>query len=107
MPIKLKIKKKDQVIVTTGRDKGKIGEVIQVLPKENRVIVRGVNVVKRHQRPSPRSEGGIIEKEASIHVSNVAHIDPKDRMATRIGYRTGEDGRKIRIARRSGEPIDL
>ena len=103
---KLKIKKGDKVIVLTGRDKGRTGEVLKALPRENRVVVQGVNVVKRHTRPSQVSNGGIVEKEASIHVSNVAHIDPKDNKATRIGFKKLDDGRKVRVARRSGEVID-
>jgi large subunit ribosomal protein L24 len=101
-----KIKKGDRVVVITGRDKGKRGEVIRVLPGADRVIVAGVNVVKRHTRPTPASAGGIVEKEATIHVSNVAHIDPKTDKPTRVGFKTLEDGRKIRVARPSGEAID-
>ena len=103
---KLKIKKGDKVIVLTGRDKGRTGEVLKALPRENRVVVQGVNVVKRHTRPSQVSNGGIVEKEASIHVSNVAHIDPKDNKATRIGFKVIEGDRKVRFAKRSGEVID-
>jgi large subunit ribosomal protein L24 len=103
----LKIKKKDKVIVITGRDKGKTGEVIEVLPKENRVKVRGVNIVKKHQRQTPTQAGGIAEVEAAIHISNVAHVDPKTNQPTRVGYKTLEDGRKVRFAKRSGEVIDL
>jgi large subunit ribosomal protein L24 len=106
MGAKLKIKKGDRVIVLTGRDKGRQGEVLRVIPAEARVVVQGVNVVKRHQRPTQTSPGGIIEQEAPIHVSNVAHIDPKSDKPTRVGYRIEEGGRKIRIARRSGEAID-
>nr|WP_211100220.1 50S ribosomal protein L24 [Azospirillum halopraeferens] len=102
-----KIKTKDRVIVLTGRDKGKTGEVVKVLPKENRVIVQGVNIVKKHVRPSARSEGGIVEIEAPIDASNVAHIDPKDQKPTRVGFKILEDGRKVRVAKRSGEIIDL
>jgi large subunit ribosomal protein L24 len=102
-----KIKTKDKVVVLTGKDKGKTGEVVRVLPSENRVVVRGVNVVKKHQRPSATSQGGILEKEAPIHVSNVAHVDPKDNKPTRVGFKTLEDGRKVRFAKRSGEVIDL
>ncbi len=104
---KLKIKKGDKVVVITGRDKGKTGEVKQVLPAENRVIVDGVNMVKRHTSPSAGNAGGIVEKEASIHVSNVAYVDPKTDKPTRIGYKTLEDGRKVRYAKRSGEIIDV
>ncbi len=101
-----KIKKGDKVVVRTGRDRGKSGEVLKVLPKEDRLIVQGVNVVKRHQRPSMRSQGGIEEKEAPIHVSNVAMADPKDGKPTRVGFTRLDDGRKVRVARRSGETID-
>jgi large subunit ribosomal protein L24 len=100
-----KIKKGDRVIILAGRDKGKTGEVLKMLPSENRAVVQGVNVVKRHTRPSQAGAGGIIEKEASIDLSNVAHVDPKDNKPTRIGFRV-ENGRKIRFAKRSGEPID-
>ena len=106
MAAKFKIKKGDRVVVTTGRDRGKTGDVIRMLPRENRVIVQGVNVVKRHTRPSQMSAGGIFEKEAPIHISNVAHIDPKDDKPTRVGIRVTDDGRKLRYAKRSGEPID-
>jgi len=103
---KLKIKKGDKVVVITGRDKGKTGEVKQVLPAENRVVVDGVNMVKRHTAPSAGNAGGIVEREASIHVSNVAYVDPKTDKPTRIGYKTLEDGRKVRFAKRSGEIVD-
>jgi len=102
-----KIRKKDKVVVLTGRDKGKTGEVIEVLPRENRVKVRGVNIVKKHQRQTPTQAGGIVEMEAPIHVSNVAHLDPKDNKPTRVGFKTLDDGRKVRFAKRSGEVIDL
>ena len=101
-----KIKKGDTVVVLTGKDKGKSGEVLRLDPRDNRAVVQGVNVVKRHQRPSMQSQGGIEEKEASIHVSNVAHIDPDTDRPTRVGYRVLEDGRKVRFAKRSGEIID-
>ncbi|MGP1394977.1 MAG: 50S ribosomal protein L24 [Inquilinaceae bacterium] len=104
--VKLKIKKGDQVIVRAGRDKGKRGEVLKVMPQDNRAIVQGVNMVKRHTRASASGAGGIEEKEASIHVSNLGHIDPKDSGVTRVGYRTLEDGRKVRFSKRSGEIID-
>ena len=106
MAKKLKIKKGDQVVVMAGRDKGKRGEVLRVMPKDDRLIVQGVNMVHRHTRPSPQHPGGIVDKEATIHVSNVAHVDPKTSEATRIGYKTLEDGRKVRFAKRSGEVID-
>ena len=102
-----KIRKGDDVVVLTGKDKGKTGEVLRVLRKEERVLVQGLNMVKRHQRPSQTSPGGIMDKEASIHVSNVALIDPKSSQATRVGIKEVEGGRKVRIARRSGEMIDL
>ncbi|GEP07135.1 50S ribosomal protein L24 [Methylobacterium oxalidis] len=101
-----KIKKGDTVVVLTGRDAGRSGEVIQVLPKENRALVRGVNLVKRHQRQTQNQEGGIISKEAAIHLSNIAVADPKDGKATRVGFRILEDGRKVRFAKRSGDLID-
>jgi large subunit ribosomal protein L24 len=104
--VKLKIKKGDNVIVTAGRDKGKTGEVLRVMPSEARVIVQGVHIAKRHTRPRMGEPGGIIEKELSIHISNVAHIDPQTRKPTRVGYKILGDGRKVRFARRSGEVID-
>jgi large subunit ribosomal protein L24 len=107
MATKLKIKKGDKVIVITGRDKGKQGEVLRVLRAQNRVLVQGVHVVKRHTRQSAGNPGGIVEKEAAIHVSNVAHVDPKSGKPTRVGFKTLDDGRKVRFARRSGENIDL
>jgi len=100
-----KIRKGDQVVVLTGRDKGKTGEVLQVMPKESRAIVQGVNVVKRHTRPTQTNPGGIIDKEAAINVSNIAHLDPKDDKPTRVGFKE-IDGRKVRFAKRSGEVID-
>ena len=102
-----KIKKGDRVIVTTGRDKGKKGEVLKVFPKENRALVSGVNVVKRHQRQTAKVQGGIVNKEASVHLSNLAHVDPKSGDATRIGFKVLGDGRKVRVARKSGEVIDV
>ena len=101
-----KIKKGDKVVVLTGRDKGKTGEVVQVMPKEERALVRGVNMVKRHQRQSMNQEGGIISKEASIHLSNIAVADPKDGKPTRVGFKMLDDGRKVRFAKRSGDLID-
>lgn len=102
-----KIKKGDKVVVLAGRDKGKTGEVVQVMPTENRVVVSGVNVVKRHTRPTQADPGGIKEKEAAIHVSNVAFADPKTGEPTRVGFKTLEDGRKVRFAKSSGEVIDV
>ena len=100
-----KIKKGDKVVVISGSDKGKTGEVLRTLPSENRVVVQGVNLVKRHTRASATSQGGIIEKEATIHVSNVSHVDPKDNKPTRVGFKLVDD-RKVRIAKRSGEQLD-
>ena len=101
----LKIKKGDHVIVVSGRDKGKHGEVVEMRPDESRAIVRGVNVVRRHQRQTAAQEGGIVSKEAPIQISNLALEDPKDGKPTRVGFKTLEDGRKVRVARRSGEMI--
>jgi large subunit ribosomal protein L24 len=103
---KSKIKKGDRVVVLTGRDKGKVGEVLRVMPAEERAVIQGVNMVKRHTRPSMQNPGGIVEKEASIHLSNLSHLDPKDSKPTRVGYSILDDGRKVRVARRSGERID-
>jgi large subunit ribosomal protein L24 len=100
-----KIKKGDKVVVLTGRDKGRTGEVFEVRPSESRVLVRGVNIVARHQRQTAAQQGGIIRKEAPIHVSNVALADPKDGKPTRVGFKMVKDN-KVRIARRSGEQID-
>ncbi len=102
---KLKIKKGDKVQVVTGKNKGKVGDVIKVFPSENRVIVSGVNLAKKHTKPSQTSEGGIIQKELPIHVSNVSHVDPKTNEITKIGYKTLEDGKKVRFAKKSGEII--
>ena len=101
----LKIKKGDHVIVIAGRDKGKHGEVVEMLPKESRAIVRGVNVVRRHQKQTAALEGGIISKEAPIQISNLALEDPKDGKPTRIGFKFLDDGKKVRFAKRSGEVI--
>ena len=100
-----KIRKGDRVIVLSGRDKGKKGEVFQVMPKERRALVRGVNTVRRHQRQTPSQEGGIIGKEAPIHLSNLALEDPKDGKPTKVGFKILNDGRKVRVAKRSGEEI--
>ena len=107
MAEKFKIKKGDKVIVTAGRDKGQTGEVVRVNRSDRRVVVSGVNMIKRHQKPSQGNPGGIVEREAAIAISNVAIQDPKDGKATRIGFRTLEDGRKVRFAVRSGEQIDV
>ncbi|WP_406853916.1 MULTISPECIES: 50S ribosomal protein L24 [unclassified Alsobacter] len=101
-----KIKKGDKVVVITGRDAGKTGEVVQVMPKETRAIVRGVNLVKKHQRQTANQEGGIISKEAPIQLSNLAIADPKDGKPSRVGFKVLEDGRKVRFAKRSGDLID-
>ena len=106
MTEKLRLKKGDEVVVLTGRDRGKTGEVVKIVIKKNQVIVQGVSVVKRHTAPSASNPGGIIDKEMPIDISNVALIDPKDRKPTKIGYRFLEDGRKVRFAKRSGEVID-
>jgi large subunit ribosomal protein L24 len=104
--IKLKIKKGDNVVVISGRDKGKRGEVLRVLPAESRAVVQGVNIARRHTKPRMGEPGGIVEKELPIHISNLAHIDPQSGKPTRVGYKFLEDGRKVRFARRSGEVID-
>ena len=100
-----RIRKGDKVVVLTGRDKGRSGEVIEVRPSENRVLVRGVNMVKRHQKQSANQEGGIISKEGPIHLSNVAYADPKDGKPTRVGFKIDGD-KRVRIAKRSGAEID-
>ena len=101
-----RIKKGDKVVVLAGRDKGKEGEVLKVLPTDNRAVVQGVNRVKRHQRPTQTSAGGIVEREAAIHMSNLGHLDPKDGKPTRVGTKILKDDRKVRFAKRSGEQID-
>jgi len=104
---KLHVKKNDTVIVISGKDKGKKGRVIAAYPRENRVLVEGVNIVKKHARPSQANpQGGIIEQEAPIHASNVMHVDPKSGKVTRIGYKVLDNGKKVRIAKRSGAQID-
>jgi len=104
---KLHVKKEDTVIVITGKDKGKKGRVIAAFPRENRVLVEGVNLVKKHTRPTPQNpQGGIITQEAPIHVSNVMLVDPKTGLPTRVGYKVLENGKKVRVAKRSGEVID-
>jgi large subunit ribosomal protein L24 len=101
-----KIKKGDKVVVLTGRSKGRSGEVIRVIPDENRAVVRGVNIVRRHQRQTASQEGGVISKEAPIDLSNIAIADPKDGKPTRVGFKVLDSGKKVRIAKRSGEQID-
>src|SRR3989337_907086 len=103
---KLKIKKGDHVVVITGKDKGKKGEVLKVMPEENRAIVKGIAMIRRHQRQTATQDGGIISKEAAIHVSNLAIEDPKDGKPMRVGFKFLKDGRKVRFAKRSGEVID-
>ena len=102
-----KIKKGDKVVVTTGRDKGKKGEVLKVLPKENKAIVSGVNTAKRHTKQTQRTQGGIVNKDLPIDLSNVAHVDPKSGEATKIGWKELGDGRRVRFAKKSGEVIDV
>ncbi len=102
-----KIRKGDKVVVLSGRDRGRQGEVLRVITKDARALVRGINTVKRHQRQTPRQEGGIIEKEAPIHLSNLALLDPKSGKPTRVGFKLLSDGRKVRVARKSGEVIDV
>jgi large subunit ribosomal protein L24 len=104
-----KIKKGDKVVVLTGRDKGRTGEVVEVRPADDRALVRGINMVKRHQRQTAQQEGGIVSKEASVHLSNLAVADPKDGKPTRIGFKfvgEGDNRRKVRVAKRSGVEID-
>jgi large subunit ribosomal protein L24 len=101
-----KIKKGDKVVVITGRDKGKSGEVIEVRPTEGRAVVRGIAMIKKHQRQSAQSEGGVIRREGTIDLSNLAIADPKDGKPTRVGFRVLDDGRKVRFAKRSGDLID-
>ena len=101
-----KIKKGDKVVVISGRDKGRTGEVVRVMPREDRALVRGINVVKRHQKQTMKEEGGIIRKELPIHISNIAIADPKDGKPTRVGFKVLDDGRKVRFAKRSGDLID-
>jgi len=102
----MKIRKGDRVKVIAGGSKGKVGDVLRVLPSEDRVVISGVNMIKRHTKPSRTNEGGIVEREAAIHVSNVAVLDPKSDKPTKVGFKFLEDGRKVRIARASGETID-
>ena len=106
MAMRLKIKKGDRVVVISGRDKGKVGEVIKMYPREMRAIVQGVHRVKRHTRPTQADpQGGIVEKEGTIHISNIAHVDPKSGKATRVGFKSLKDGSKVRFAKKSGEVI--
>ena len=107
MTLKFKIRKGDRVAILSGKDKGKTGEILKMIPDVRRAIVQGINMVKRHTAPSQAGAGGVVEKEASIHVSNISLIDPKDDRATRIGFKSLEDGRKVRYAKKSGEVIDV
>ena len=108
-----KFKKGDRVMVVSGEDRSRkgeqprIGQILKVIPEENRALVQGVNMVKRHTKQSARSQGGIVTKEAPVHISNIAHVDPKTGEATRIGFKTLQDGRKVRFAKKSGEVIDV
>ena len=104
--LKLKLKKGDKVIVIAGKDKDKTGEITKVLVKESKVLVSGINMVKRHTKPTQENAGGIISKEMPIHISNVAFIDPKTSKATRLGFKMDKDGRKVRVAKKSGEVVD-
>ncbi|MFL6689765.1 MAG: 50S ribosomal protein L24 [Alphaproteobacteria bacterium] len=102
-----RIKKGDRVVVVSGRDKGRKGEVLKMMTKEDRALVSGVNMVKRHQKQTARAQGGIVNREAPVHLSNIAHVDPKTGEPTRIGFRVLGDGRKVRFAKKSGEVIDV
>ena len=101
------IRKGDNVVVISGSDKGKKGSVLKVFPKENRALIQGVNMVKRHQRQTQTQQAGIVTKESPIQLSNIAHVDPKSGKATRIGLKTLSDGRRVRFAKKSGEVIDV
>ncbi len=101
-----KIKKGDKVVVITGRDKGKTGEVLKIVTETNRAVVAGVNLVKKHEKPSAAGNGGVVSKEAAIHLSNIALVDPKDGKATRVGFVVSKDGKKQRVAKRSGETFN-
>jgi len=101
-----KIRKGDEIVVLTGKDKGRKGNVLRVIPKEGRAIVSGINMVKRHTKQSASQEAGIVSKEAAIQLSNIAIADPKDGKPTRVGFKTADDGRKVRFAKRSGDVID-
>ena len=103
---KLKLRKGDKVIVVAGKNKGNTGEIIKVYPNKNRVMVRGVNIVKRHTKPTQNNAGGIVEKEGTIHISNIAYLDEKENKPSRLGFKVLEDGRKVRVSKKSGEVID-
>jgi large subunit ribosomal protein L24 len=100
-----KIRKGYKVVVLTGKDKGRSGEVLRVMPKDDKAVVRGVNVIRRHQKQTQSQEGGIISKEAPIHLSNIAIADPKDGKPTRVGFKIEADGKKVRVAKRSGATL--
>jgi large subunit ribosomal protein L24 len=102
-----KVKKGDRVVVTAGRDKGKSGEVLRVYPTESRVLIAGVNIVKRHQKQTARAQGGIVSREAPLHLSKIAHVDPKTGGPTRVGFKRLDDGRMVRFAKKSGEVLDV
>lgn len=106
MAQKFKVKKGDEIVVITGKDKGKKGKITQVITGSSRVLVGGINMVKKHTKPSKTSAGGIVEQEASLHISNVMLLDPKTGKGTRVGYKTNDDGRKVRVAKGSGETIN-
>ncbi len=103
---KLKLKKGDKVIVTNGKSKGVVGEILKILPKDNKALVRGANIVKKHTKPTQNSAGGIVEKENVINISNIAFYDEKEKKATKIGYKILEDGRKLRFSKLTGEVLD-
>ena len=103
---KLKLKKGDKVIVVAGKNKGNTGEIIKVFPNKNRAMVRGINIVKRHTKPTQNNAGGIVEKEGTIHISNIAYLDEKENKPSRLGFKILEDGRKVRMSKKSGEVID-
>jgi large subunit ribosomal protein L24 len=103
---KLKLKKGDKVIVVAGKNKGNTGEIIKVYPSKSRVMVRGINIVKRHTKPTQNNAGGIVEKEGTIHISNIAYLDEKENKPSRLGFKILEDGRKVRMSKKSGEVID-
>jgi large subunit ribosomal protein L24 len=107
MSVKFKIKKGDKVVVLAGKDKGKQGEVLRMLPSEAKAVVGGINQVKRHTKPSQANQGGIVTKEAPVHISNIALLDPKSGKATKVGYKFLADGKKVRVAKASGEVLDV
>jgi len=106
MAEKRRVKKGDEVMVMTGRDRGKIGEVVRISTADDRITVQGVGLAKRHTQPSASNPGGIVDKEMPLHISNVSLLDPKDRKPSKVGYRVLEDGRKVRFSKRSGEILD-